>query len=179
MDRVVNTSRARVAGQLVLLVFATGAGAAARAKDCQLTILANDRIQYNARALQVDPSCTQIELTLRHVGKEQAHVLGHDWVLARTSDVAALASAGMNAGFDNSYLPAGDKRVIAATKIVGGGDSTTTTFSMSKLAPGVEYSFFCSVPGHTSMMRGRFQVASADDLASNRAAGAAQAAPTR
>ena len=159
------------------LALAASAAGTAHGANCQLTILANDMIQYNARTLQVDASCIEIELTLRHVGKQQAHVLGHDWVLARTADVAALATSGIAAGFDKGYLPVGDKRVIAATKIVGGGESTTITFSRSLLVAGGDYSFFCSYPGHTSMMHGRFQVTAAEGLASNRAAGAMPAPP--
>lgn len=143
---------------LLVLVIAAGAGGRARADNCQLTVLANDMIQYNTRALKVDSSCRKVELTLRHVGKQDAHVLGHDWVLARTTDVPALASAGVGAGFDHGYLPADDARIIAATKIVGGGESTTITIDMSRLAVGGDYSFFCSYPGHSPMMRGRFQV---------------------
>ena len=64
----------------------------------------------------------------------------------------------MGAGFEHGYLPAGDARVIAATKVIGGGESVTITLEMSKLAPGGDYSFFCSYPGHSPMMHGRFQV---------------------
>lgn len=163
-----------------VLLLAGGSAGVARANDCELTILANDMIQYNARALHVDAGCKQVELTLRHVGKQEAHVLGHDWVLARTSDVAALANGGISAGFDHGYLPVGDKRVIAATKIVGGGESTTITFSTSLLVVGGDYSFFCSYPGHSPMMRGRFQVTGTPDLAANRAISTpATAAPSR
>lgn len=89
--------------------------------------------------------------------------------------MAALVNRGMAAGFDSGYLPAGDKRIIAATKIVGGGESTTITFSTSALERCGDYSFFCSYPGHSAMMRGRFQVTGTPDLASNRATGAAPA----
>ncbi len=156
-----NMGANRSALWLVALVLTAGAAGRAHAEDCQLTILANDMIQYNTRALHVDASCPNVELTLRHVGKQDAHVLGHDWVLARTADVSALANAGIGAGFSNGYLPAGDSRVIAATKIVGGGESTTITISMSRLSVGGDYTFFCSYPGHTPMMRGRFQVTGA------------------
>ena len=136
-------------------------------------------MQFNVRALQVDAGCAEVQLTLHHVGKQEAHVLGHDWVLARTADVGALASAGIAAGFDKGYLPTGDKRVIAATKIVGGGEVTTITFSTASLTAGGDYSFFCSYPGHTSMMRGRFQVTDKESLAANRANPANPAAPNR
>ena len=170
-----SAARARAAWQLALALAASAAGAA-HAGNCQLIVEANDMIQFNARALQVDASCAEVQLTLHHVGKMEAHVLGHDWVLARTADVGALASAGIAAGFDKGYLPAGDKRVIASTRIVGGGEVTTITFSTSNLVAGGDYSFFCSYPGHTSMMRGRFQVTGKESLATNRAN---PAAPSR
>jgi azurin len=106
-------------------------------------------------------------------------VLGHDWVLARSADVAALANAGIAAGFDKGYLPAGDKRVLAATRIVGGGEATTISFSTANLVAGGDYAFFCSYPGHTSMMRGRFQLTGKESLVSNRSGAASQAAPSR
>jgi azurin len=159
------------------LVMAACSGAA-HAADCQLNIEANDLIQFNAHALQVDAACPEVQLTLHHVGKMDAHVLGHDWVLARSADVAAIANAGIAAGFDKGYLPQGDKRVLAATRIVGGGEAATVTFSTASLVAGGDYAFFCSYPGHTSMMRGRFQFISRNSLASNRSA-ANQAAPSR
>jgi len=128
-------------------------------------------IQFNARALQVDASCSEVQLTLHHVGKMEAHVLGHDWVLARSADVAAIANAGIAAGFDKGYLPQGDKRILASTRIVGGGEATTITFSTANLLPGGDYSFFCSYPGHTSMMRGRFQLSGKESLAANHSPG--------
>ena len=161
------------------LLLAAGSMGTAHAANCQLTIEANDMIQFNARALQVDASCAEVQLTLHHVGKQEAHVLGHDWVLARSSDVGAIASAGIAAGFDKGYLAPGDKRVIAATKIVGGGEATTITFSTANLVAGGDYSFFCSYPGHTSMMRGRFQVTGKENLATNRANPASPSAPSR
>jgi azurin len=177
MGGAVSPGRARATWQLALLL-ATGAAGAAHAANCQLKIEANDLIQFNARALQVDAACAEVQLTLQHVGKQDAHVLGHDWVLARSADVSALANAGIAAGFDKGYLPPGDKRVIAATKIVGGGEATTISFSTAGLVAGGDYSFFCSYPGHMSMMRGRFQLTPKDSLASNRNA-TTLAAPAR
>ena len=160
----------RCAWGLALVLVATTAQAA----NCQLTVEANDMIQFNAHALQVDASCSEVQLTLHHVGKMEAHVLGHDWVLARAADVSAIANAGIAAGFDRGYLPPGDKRILAATKIVGGGEATTITFSTASLVPGGDYAFFCSYPGHTSMMRGRFQFAARESMAANRSVTAGQ-----
>ena len=62
--------------------------------------------------------------------------------------------AGMRARFEDDYLPTGDARVIAHTKIIGGGQSTTVRFSTKSLQKGAAYSFFCSFPGHFGLMRG-------------------------
>jgi azurin len=43
-----------------------GWGSAAQAANCELTIDANDMIQFTSRALQVDPACSAVQLTLRH-----------------------------------------------------------------------------------------------------------------
>ena len=165
MSAALLTKRAaRWSMSLALLAIAGGAQAA----NCHLNIEANDLMQFNARALQIDPECVEVQLTLKHVGKQPAHVLGHDWVLARSSDVAALANAGIAAGLDKGYLPAGDHRIIAATKVVGGGEETTISFNAAALVPGVDYSYFCSYPGHSTFMRGRVMLADKAKLAVNR-----------
>ncbi|MNP85809.1 Azurin [compost metagenome] len=60
----------------------------------------------------------------------------------------------MTAGLDKDYIKADDPRIIAHTKMVGGGESASVTFEVSKLAAGESYEFFCSFPGHVSMMKG-------------------------
>jgi len=83
-------------------------------------------------------------------------VMGHDWVLAREADMPAIVNAGMEAGFKHGYLVENDKRVIAATRIVGGGEIATVTFSTRLLQEGIRYAFFCTSPGHASLMHGAF-----------------------
>jgi azurin len=126
------------------------------ADPCKLTIESNDQMQYSAHELAAPPQCQEVEVTLRNVGKLPANVMGHDWVLARASDMPAIVNAGLSAGIGHGYIPANDKRVVAATRLVGGGDSATVRFSTSALQPGERYSFFCTSPGHSAAMRGRF-----------------------
>jgi azurin len=130
--------------------------AAAHADPCKLTIESDDLMQFSAHELAVPPNCSQIELTLRNVGKLPARVMGHDWVLAKDSDMAAVVNAGLAAGLAHGFVPENDGRVIAATHLVGGGESATVQFSSAALVPGARYSFFCTSPGHSAVMRGRF-----------------------
>jgi azurin len=136
------------------------AAVVAHAEDpCKMTIESNDAMQYNMHEMVVPTSCTEVEVSLRHSGQLAAKVMGHDWVLARESDMSAIVNAGMAAGFKHGYLPENDKRIIAATKIVGGGESTTIKFSTSLLQEGIRYVFFCTSPGHSSIMHGAFRFA--------------------
>jgi len=129
---------------------------AAHADPCSLTIESNDLMQFSARELAVPPDCTTVEVTLRNVGKLPARVMGHDWVLAKEGDLPAIVNAGLAAGLAHGYVAANDPRVVAATRLVGGGESATVQFSTAALVPGGRYAFFCSSPGHSSVMRGRF-----------------------
>ena len=141
--------------RIVIVALLLGAGAA-HADPCKLTIESNDLMQFSARELAVPPECSQVELTLRNVGKLPARVMGHDWVLAKESDMPAIVNAGLAAGLAHGFVPGNDPRVIAATHLVGGGESATVEFSTAALVPGGRYSFFCTSPGHSAVMRGRF-----------------------
>jgi azurin len=145
----------------VLLLSAT----VAHADACKLSIESNDAMQYSAREMVVPAGCTDVEISLRHSGHLAAKVMGHDWVLARDSDVSAIVNAGLAAGFKHGYLPENDKRIIAATHLVGGGEIATVTFSTSLLQEGVRYVFFCTSPGHSSAMHGTFVVGESAKLA--------------
>ena len=68
----------------------------------------------------------------------------------------SVATAGMSTGLDNDYMPADMSKVIAHTEIIGGGESTSVTFDVSELSKDVNYSFFCSFPGHWGVMKGQF-----------------------
>ena len=126
-------------------------------KVCKLEITGTDAMQYDKKELSVAADCTQVELTLHHSGKLPAQAMGHNWVLAKTSDLSGVAGDGMGAGLPNDYIKQGDARVLAHTKVVGGGQSATVKFSTSVLKKGEAYSFFCTFPGHSSMMKGAFK----------------------
>lgn len=126
------------------------------AQDCELTIDSNDQMKYDKDSLTVSSDCSEVKLTLTHSGRMAVEQMGHNWVLAESGDVQAIAQDAVSAGLDNEYLKPGDDRVIAATEQIGGGESTSITFSLEGLEAGGDYEFFCSFPGHVAMMRGEF-----------------------
>jgi len=148
-----NTTLLRLTGAGLLLV----AGGLAYADPCKLALESNDQMQFSVRELAVPSECGEVEVTLRHSGQMSARAMGHDWVLAKDSDMSAIVNAGLAAGPAHGYLPEHDKRIIAATPIVGGGESATVKFATSLLQAGSRYVFFCTSPGHATAMRGTFK----------------------
>ena len=128
----------------------------AAANPCELKITGNDQLQFNKSEMVVPASCDKVTVTLEHVGTLPVDAMGHNWVLTETSDFQSVARAGMSAGKANGYVPQDDDRVIATTGLVGGGESTSVTFDLSGLEPGGDYTYFCSFPGHSAAMNGKF-----------------------
>ena len=125
------------------------------AKTCNVAIGSNDAMQFDKQEIRIAADCTQVKLTLRHTGALPTEVMGHNWVLTTTANLEALATAAGKLPASSDHVPKGDARVLAASKVVGGGQSTTFTFSTSALRKGGDYTFFCSVPGHWMMMQGK------------------------
>jgi len=141
----------------MLLLLCSGLMASsAFARTCAVTISGDDAMKFDKTEIRIDASCTQVAVTLKHTGKLAANVMGHDWVLAKTADMAGIDADGMKAGMAVGFIRTGDARVVAHTKVIGGGQSDTVTFATSKLIKGGDYSFFCSFPGHSTMMKGKF-----------------------
>lgn len=138
-------------------------GAAAQDDDgdpCTLAIQAGDTIAFSTSEMSVPSSCAEVTVTLIHTGQLPAAAMGHNWVLVPQDAVDSVAMAGMSAGLEGNYVPPADDRVVAATKIIGGGESDSVTFSLAALDAGTSYVYVCTFPGHWSIMRGTFTVTS-------------------
>ena len=130
-------------------------GAQSAFAACTFDIDVGDTLAFNKTVLEAEKSCGEITVNLKHTGNLPAAAMGHNWVLSETADVQAIATDGIPAGVAGNYLQEGDARVLAATPLIGGGESTNVTFSVTKIAAG-EYTFFCSFPGHWGVMKGTF-----------------------
>ena len=126
----------------------------AMAATCAATVDSTDAMQFTTKSLQVPATCKEFKVTLKHVGKLPKTVMGHNFVLGKTADVTGINADGMKAGAEANYVKAGDPRVIVASKVIGGGESTTVTIPVAKLKAGEAYTYFCSFPGHAGIMRG-------------------------
>lgn len=126
----------------------------AMADDCSVTVDSNDAMKFDKSEIIVDKSCKEFTVNLTHSGKLAKNVMGHNIVITKTDDARAAATDAIASGLNNQYVKPDDNRVIAFTDIIGGGEKTSVTFSVDKLNADEEYTFFCSFPGHISLMKG-------------------------
>jgi azurin len=147
------------ASTLLLGLTLLGASAFAQAApNCTIKLKGNDAMQFDLKTATVSASCPKVTIELTHTGKMAAQVMGHNVVVSQTADINAITAAGMKAGAAAGYVPKGDARVLAATPVIGGGATTKASFAGSKLKAGGDYSFFCSFPGHSALMKGKLVV---------------------
>lgn len=131
---------------------------AAVVTDCATEIEGTDAMQYNVGSITVPASCTEFTITLRHTGKLPVAAMGHNVVITKAADMAAVAADSISAGADAGYVKPDDARVIAHTDMVGGGETTSVSFPVSKIQGDGPYEFFCSFPGHAALMKGTIAV---------------------
>lgn len=118
------------------------------AKD--VVVNSDDAMKFDVSEIKVKAG-EEIKLTLNHTGKLAKDVMGHNFVvLAKGTDVQAFANAAIQAKA-NDYIPEGNDSVLAHTKVIGGGESDTITFTLKEKGT---YEFICSFPGHSFMMKG-------------------------
>lgn len=126
----------------------------AMADECAVTVSANDAMQFDVKAITIGKACKNFTVTLKHSGKLAKNVMGHNLVVSKTEDSQAIATDGLSAGVDKDYLKADDTRIIAHTKVIGTGESTSVDLPLDKITKGGSYTFFCSFPGHIALMKG-------------------------
>ncbi|HEU5135257.1 MAG TPA: azurin [Steroidobacteraceae bacterium] len=132
-------------------------GAFAADKVCKVDIAGTDQMSFDKKEIAVAADCTEVEITLKHTGKMTVQQMGHNWVLSKTSDMQSVANDGLTAGVANDHIKKGDTRVIAYTKLIGGGQTTSVKFPTSALKKGEAYTYFCTFPGHVALMKGTFK----------------------
>lgn len=135
---------------------ATALGATAE-DAAKLEITGNDQMQYDKKEMTVTEGQT-VTLTLKHIGKLPKAAMGHNIVILKTgTEIAPFAMKAAPAAATD-YIPQdgeSKKLMIAHTKMVGGGESDSVTFT----APAAgEYPYLCTFPGHFGLMTGKLIV---------------------
>lgn len=114
----------------------------------------NDAMQFNLHELKAKAG-KPITLTLKHVGKASIKDMGHNIVILKPgTNLNEFASRAANDVNDN-YIPKNDPSIIAHTKLLGGGEQDTITFTIDDKGT---YDFLCTFPAHSATMKGKLIV---------------------
>ena len=118
-------------------------------KETFIIINSNDLMKFDQNELRVFEG-QKITLTLNHTGKMSKEIMGHNFVLLKKeTNLNDFAQRAMLAR-ENEYIPDGNE-TIAYTKMIGGGESDTITFTAPEKG---SYTYICTFPGHYGLMRG-------------------------
>jgi azurin len=140
-------------GGLAALTLFLASGLAA-AQNCATTIESDDALRFTPEKIEISLACKTFTVTLKHTGRLPKLAMGHNWVLAKLSDLDGVSRTGMLAGAEHNYVDPKDARVLAHTSVVGGAESASVMFDVAKLVPGERYGFVCTFAGHSPVMRG-------------------------
>ena len=98
---------------------------------------------YMQTALEA-PAGAEITLRLNNL-TDAADEIGHNWVLVWPGRGASVLANGITAGDDRDWLDVDDPGIIAATRLIEGGERDDITFRAPEV--GV-YTFLCTFPEH-------------------------------
>ena len=118
-----------------------------------VTITGNDTMQFDTKEFTVKAG-EEVELIFKNTGNLPKIAMGHNLVILKQG-ISSLKFGqkimSMGASATNPLPDASKGDVLAATKLLGPGESETITFTVDE--PG-DYQFVCTFPGHFAMMRG-------------------------
>lgn len=123
------------------------------ASQCEITISGDDTLKYDTKTIKISQSCPEFTIHLKHTGSKPKTMMGHNVVITASTDVQGVVEDALTAGAEHDYLKPDDDRVIAHSKLIGGGEETSVTLTPSDLT-GTGYTFFCTFPGHATTMKG-------------------------
>ena len=143
-------------GCLAIIAAVLGSPALRADDEKKILIKANDDMKYDVTRIDATPG-QKITVTLTNVGVLPKFAIAHNFVLLKLgADVAAFAKAAMTHEAQGYIPPELAGEVIAASKMLGPGESDTVTF----IAPAAgTYDYICTFPDHLhSGMRGTLKV---------------------
>ena len=126
----------------------------AYAGECTVDAEATASMAFNLKEIVISKKCTEVTINLKNSGTRAKNIMGHNLVISKASDMQAVLMDGSAAGLDNNYVKVNDARVVVNTKVIGGGESASVKFNLSKVKVSDSYMFFCSFPGHAGVMKG-------------------------
>lgn len=129
-------------------------GNASVAATCNINVDVTEAMAFTVKNIDVPKSCKEFTVNLKVKGTMSKTVMGHNIVISKEADKDGVVADGITAGAASNYVKAKDARVVVASTVIGGGESTSVKFAVNKINAKGKYVFFCSFPGHAAIMKG-------------------------
>lgn len=127
-------------------------------EPCTVNISAADNMMFDKKKFNIDSKCDLFSIKFKHIGSMPANAGGHNVVIVETNNFqSVVGKIDMKLGEKTGYLPVSSE-IIGRTAIIGGGQEIILKMNTSKLIKGGKYTFFCSFPGHYTMMKGDVEI---------------------
>lgn len=143
--------------KIISILLSVAAYQVAAAAEVTVEITGNDQMQYNVKSFEVTEGDT-VTVSFKHIGQLPVVAMGHNLAIVKPGTELPMFSAKAASAKDSGFIPqeAESKDLIVAhTKMLGGGESDTITFTAP--APG-DYPYLCTFPGHFAIMQGVMKV---------------------
>ncbi len=124
------------------------------APACVIDVGVSAAMAFSTKNIDVPKTCKDFTINLKVEGTMPKAIMGHNLVISKTADMQGVVDDGSKAGLAANYVKAKDARAVVATNIIGGGEKTTSKFSVAKMNAKDSYMFYCSFPGHSGIMKG-------------------------
>lgn len=125
---------------------------------CQVQVKVDDTTRFNPEQIAVPTTCKQFTVLLTHEGRLPKLATPRNWVLTKAEDANAVARDAELAGAANNWIKPNDERVLAASSVVGRGETVRVGVAMRDLMPGVQYTYLSTIPGFSPVLRGTLTV---------------------
>jgi len=119
-------------------------GAAGGTRTIEIT--GSETMKYDVTEIAAKPGET-LRVVLKSVGTMPKIAMGHNFVLLKAgASPMEVSNAAFNAR-ETDFIPAAMKdKILAFTKVAGGGETVEVTFT-APAKPG-KYDYLCTFPGH-------------------------------
>lgn len=151
-----------VFGVVLAALVAVPAFAQVSDDPCRVVVRADDKLYFRPAQIEVPSRCEQLTVVFRHDGWLPKSATPRNWVLTKTTDANAVASDGYLAGKDAGWLKPDDARVIAHSAVIGRDESVQIVLDVDRLEAGTDYTYLCTIPGFSPVMRGTLKLQAQD-----------------
>lgn len=128
-----------------------------QSEACKTKITSSTKMLYSTKKLVIPSSCTNFTIEFAYIGKLKKNIMGHNLVIAKSKEMDAVLKKALIRGLKYDYLPGPESSIVASTKLLSGGEKETIILKMDKFNFKESYSFFCTFPGHSALMKGEIE----------------------